>query len=964
MADVLEFKITADADQATAELDRMRDSLANAGRGVPNLFNNLRQGARDALRDFGGFSDIAKRATDSITDLAGGSGAAGRGLQSLGSAAGAAGAGVGLVVTAAAAGTAALVGFTIAQAALARELELSSSVTGLGVRQLQVYERAAATAGASSSALTSAFAQFREETGRNARSFDGLLRSLESIQSPAERLAIAQANIGKLSEDTSRAIIALTDNQGALRKEIEASGLVLSEFETRELAKIQQRFDALKIQLEGSFKRTMLDTIDTLSEIGVALGEGSEGVDRLRAAETAAENAARGLNDALSGQSGAINELKIALDSLNEKSIQGAVERRIEGLIESLSLAAKRALTKDEAAKVFKEQLDLDPLLKQGVELGRIFEANRKLFQDLLKPPGEKKVGEDSPARERLKQLEAQLREEQRLFGANQTALNRRFEQRLIDEKAFTDQLNAIADARLKGILLRLEKERAVVVGANFKPEVKQTEIQRIANAEADARRQAASETQRNNDESARRIRQSEQELAQLQLQLIQANGQARIEAIRDAAEQGALSFAEGERRITEILKTEIEARLALTQRDPALFGLNEEQRRAAEARVAQIRAESQAQTEAAARRERDARRRDLEERRRYVDELQRLQEEAASLNLDALSTAEISNKDRIRARAELARQTAQREFDFIRQRLEAEISANEVDKSEDLETQSTKLRNRQRITEQLIALAQRARDEINSINRQEQTDVDADNPTSDANLFGQRFADQLRVLEEALGRPATLMERLRIETKLTVDDLARQTPRMGQVLQQMATATRGALANTIAAFASGRQAIGAVVGAFVSAALAPLRDYLLKKAAIHFAEAASRFAYGDYAGAFLHGAAGAGLSAAAGLIDGAGSAIGNAISGSGGGGSAAAGAFNGGTRQGENTRATEDRFRFFGETPDRPVTTIVIKHEPGIMVDKVEQAVMQSYQQDGAVRKVIRRETNNEPLS
>lgn len=304
------------------------------------------------------------------------------------------------------AGAGALVALTLKLGAAGRELQLSSEAIGLSVEKLQLYARASESAGASAETLTGVFTKFRQETGGNEQAFDSFLKSLEAVKSPAERLAIAQARLGELSDDARRAILALTEQNGELRKSILESGVVLSEVEARELADIDRRFGQLTLKAEGFLKRGVLATIDGLAEFGVALGEGSEGLKRLAEGHAKAEAEAR-------KQKQAVDELRVALNEANETAIKGGIRKRVDSLVETLSARSDRSLTAAEAKRVFQSQVNADPTLNEAIKRARIFEQNRKLLEDLVNPSS--KSGGGGGGRSAASEL-AQLNKELALF--------------------------------------------------------------------------------------------------------------------------------------------------------------------------------------------------------------------------------------------------------------------------------------------------------------------------------------------------------------------------------------------------------------------------------------------------------------------------------------------------------------------------------------------------------------------
>lgn len=277
------------------------------------------------------------------------------------------------------AGAGALVALTLKLGSAGRELQLNSEAIGLSVEKLQLYARASEAAGASAETLTGVFTKFRQETGGNEQAFDSFLKSLEAVQNPIERLSVAQGKLGELSDDARRSILALTEQNGELRKSILESGVVLSEVEARELAKVDKRFNELTLKVEGFLKRGLLVTIDSFAEFGVALGEGADGLKRLADAHANAEAEAR-------KQKQTVDELREALNQANESAIKTGLKKRVDDIVELVSARASRALTSAETRAVVNSQLKADPTLKEAAEAARIYAQNRKAIEDALLP--------------------------------------------------------------------------------------------------------------------------------------------------------------------------------------------------------------------------------------------------------------------------------------------------------------------------------------------------------------------------------------------------------------------------------------------------------------------------------------------------------------------------------------------------------------------------------------------------
>ena len=304
---------------------------------------------------------------------------------------------LGGVVAGVVAGAGALVALTLKLGSAGRELQLSSEALGLSVEKLQLYARASESAGASTDTLTGVFTKFRQETGGNEQAFDSFLKSLEAVQNPIERLSVAQGKLGELSDDARRSILALTEQNGELRKSLEASGLILSSVEARELAKIDRRFEQVSIKAEGFAKRALLATIDGLAEFGVALGEGSDGLQRLNAEQAQAEKAANQAANALATETE-------ALAKLSAQARIGRINKEVSDTLANIALNAKSA---KEAVGQYQNLLKTSSVFAGNAADKKRIEENQKALDDLLNP--KTKSGGRGGAANELAQLNKEL---------------------------------------------------------------------------------------------------------------------------------------------------------------------------------------------------------------------------------------------------------------------------------------------------------------------------------------------------------------------------------------------------------------------------------------------------------------------------------------------------------------------------------------------------------------------------
>jgi hypothetical protein len=166
------------------------------------------------------------------------------------------------------------------------------------------------------------------------------------------------------------------------------------------------------------------------------------------------------------------------------------------------------------------------------------------------------------------------------------------------------------------------------------------------------------------------------------------------------------------------------------------------------------------------------------------------------------------------------------------------------------------------------------------------------------------------------------------------------------------------AASDAFQALFEGTSTLKQAAGAMAAALLEPFIVYAQQQAAIAALESAMAFLRLDFVGGAKWAAIAAGWAALSGGL----AAIGSAAQGAGGGGGGGGGT-GGATGTSAQPRELEDRIRYWEGGAMQPVTTIIIKHEEGMFVDKVEQAMITSFQNDGAARRIVKRETEGTPI-
>lgn len=212
---------------------------------------------------------------------------------------------------------------------------------------------------------------------------------------------------------------------------------------------------------------------------------------------------------------------------------------------------------------------------------------------------------------------------------------------------------------------------------------------------------------------------------------------------------------------------------------------------------------------------------------------------------------------------------------------------------------------------------------------------------------FDQNTAEAIVEQQRVLGRQLTLWEQIRLEAQLTASVLQQEIPTIGATFINMKNAVAESLGGLVAAFVAGRASLREAAAGLYKAALAPLKDFLLKKARAEFALGLADLAMFNFAGAAKHFLAGGALAAAAGLIDAGGSAIA--------GGSQTVGPSSlggaGGSSQSNQTRVIEQGGPRRGQEPQ----IVIIRAEvgEGVIVRQIER----DYKANGPTRQMLRRD-------
>lgn len=350
------------------------------------------------------------------------------------------------------------------------------------------------------------------------------------------------------------------------------------------------------------------------------------------------------------------------------------------------------------------------------------------------------------------------------------------------------------------------------------------------------------------------------------------------------------------------------------------------------------------------------------------AEEEQKLSDEREKLRIAALDGEEARLRDKV----------TQMEARLVDARFQAEVAAFErTDRAGILAQVVSNLEAEKALTQQAISEMEAARvramirfTEAARVNTEKRI---ADEKAKELEMFQefQSIREEIRKLEaqtyadigfspeasaaivaqqEVLGRQLTMWEQMQVGATSFAQVIQDTMPSLAATMVNTSMAVSDALANMVSAFVQGRGSMRQVVGAFLDAALAPLRDYLMTKSKAHFALGIADLAMQNYAGAAKNFLAATALAGAAGLIK-AGT---SAISGGGVGAAGPIGPSGGGQFLAESRGGGGSTMREQGSRRNEPQVIIIrAETEPGVMVSKF----VQDYRQNGEARGVLRRD-------
>jgi hypothetical protein len=931
--------------------ERVRESLRRAGESLRSFFGRA-TGRSQFITLFAGADKVqadVKELTAELPKLTNASKLAAAGLSGMGGAAGALGAGIAVL-------TAVVVALEVAILKLAKsvadelapldrlsdrtgiaeaelfKLKIASEAVGVTfettIEQIDFFNSSLARAANEGAAnkLSKQLKQFgidaREAANNPGKAFDELAKKIGAIENPTQRMAAVTSFFGEEGRKLVPVFIELTRNAGQYQQVLDALGgmqgvkrIIQSSNELdRELKKLGAQFKVLQVLVAKEVIPSMVVAVRNLIPVIR---------DIAPAAILTGKLAANGLLVFVAAVQTAKNQLESLLAAY--VAFQAGEAR--------LGLKAVRDAFGQSLAVNFQ-------LLK--AQLDAIGKSGDLAFGNFV-ASGDKADKAAKKASEALRRLENQLREEEEINRANQEALKRTFDQKLIDEAEFVQRQRELIEQRLRTTLDLLQKERDIISSKAFPKEQRAGELERIERDRRGARRKAVEETEKAEIESQDRIEKLAIQRTEAEVEVAERSLARQQAAVERAIELRAITFEEGERRLAEITQRGIELRLALANAELDRAGANSAEREVIQQKVIALEIQLAEAAETAQRRIQDARQKDAEAFREFIqDRVQSLINlRRAEIDAQAAQTALALQRRQI-----TSREAEQAEFDerIALLRIETE------ERKRQIEEEAEALRERARQAG-VLALA-----EV-EIERQKNAALKAERDRAAAEEqalreqrraveltpgFGADAAGAIAGLETILERELTLWEQNTVAAQVYAQTLEEAANNAFEKAKNVLGNLQAASTAAVDAFVQSGGSLKAAGKALAQALAAPFIEAAKTRAAFEFAEAIASLAVFDFRGFALHAAAGAAFAALAAvatrLTSGGGGATGGAV--------AAAGAGSAGAR-------TQPETREINQNTPRPEPVVIIlraEHAPGIIVERV----IEDFNNNGRTRDIF----------
>lgn len=583
-------------------------------------------------------------------------------------------------------------------------------------------------------------------------------------------------------------------------------------------------------------------------------------------------------------------------------------------------------------------------------ELAALLEERKRLSitgKNTFNDPGKTTGGGDKIAQAKLQALREAEEAINRELQSGVEASRRAFDARAITIERLvqvTIQAENLMLAKKEAIY---EQERAIIEKSKFGAEQKQAKLADVNNREVAARKQANDAIIKVQDERTKIEDQIFEQSQRARLQRDEAAAQAEIERVKRNADLKVISFTAADTRIVEI-EAEIAAkRRAALQVEFVLAGQDGVKRQQIADQIAALDQQLALSAEQAANRRIEAQQKDLAAFKDYLRarlqiqlDIQREAVDAAKRRADDLERkaedGSVPKTSAIQARTgaslkELELQKQINDASIESERVDASRTATNAEQREAIE----KLSNQRRLQEE-----QKFQDESNRIKeegRLKELEADSSSPYSIFGKAGQEAADSGAGAFGQFGAAA----------KSALDTVTEAAGNMQSILTGAFSAIGSGLGSIIESFILTGQAGPAAFKKLAAGVIASVVAQSAVKAIFEFAEGLAASARYDYVSATQHFASAklyaviAAVGAVAALGIGALSGGGGAVGPSGSGGSGSSG---GSSSSGSDT----DRTIHQGQ---RDPVVIQIRTEEGMLVRRI----VGDYRNDGETRRVLR---------
>lgn len=578
--------------------------------------------------------------------------------------------------------------------------------------------------------------------------------------------------------------------------------------------------------------------------------------------------------------------------------------------------------------------------------------------EDATIPPKPKKEkSQDADTRRKLKTLEDDVKEAERLYNDAIKNIEETFKDHSISMAQFVEQVGGAEEKLMTVRLTVYGAERAIIEQSKLDEAEKAERYRDLLEKTAAARDQY----NRNVNEAQRKelideIEQRKEHAATI-VTLVEQTGKNVVDMTRELARQRVITEEAAEERIINAEWRMLSVRQAQLNLQKVLAGENEAEQQKLKDAQEKLDNERAALTDATGARIQVARAKDtanLREENQRMRELRRQAEDDELNNQkQTLELLKLGYLSRAQLLAE-QRKLEEREEALRHQRADEDIRREIAENNTRVQTEAARIVNDARLHRQLETEADRNRiamQRIAEAYRQAQARL---NPASRRSLFGDNFANAV----EATG---SLLQGLALTARDAFHSMSDAAGNMGTMLGNVFTGVVSGLQDLVTQWVRTGELSGKAVRQMVASILAQLAAQAIGKALWEVAEALAEFAIAaslaaDPFTAFLApghiAAAHAHLAAAAayGALGAGAAAIGRGVAGNafaansaGGGGASGPGGSGGTSSASSGPKVVEAGRAEYN-------VTIIVRHEPGTIIETVAD----NYASDGVLRKVL----------